>query len=144
MIPDSTDWEIIEALSEENRTNTDLARQLGVSESTIRQRVKRLQDEGILKIRALRDPNRLPNQQLALVAVGVANPSQLDIKAREIADLKHILSVSIISGQYDLVMEVLVDSNHGLISFLTEELSQVKGLTKTETFLTLQSYNKWI
>ena len=54
------------------------------------------------------------------------------------------MSVSILSGQYDLLMEVLVASNKGLIRFLTEELSAVEGLTRTETFLLLRSYNKWI
>ena len=144
MTPDATDWDIINALSAGNMAHTDLARRLGVSESTVRQRVKRLQDAGILKIRALRDPNRLAGQQLALVAVSVVQSRQLDAKAREIAALDHVLSVSIVSGQYDIILEVLVDSNQGLISFLTEELSRVDGLTRTETFLTLHSYNKWV
>ena len=60
------------------------------------------------------------------------------------AELEHVMSVSILSGQYDLLMEVLVASNKGLIRFLTEELSAVEGLTRTETFLLLRSYNKWI
>jgi Lrp/AsnC family transcriptional regulator for asnA, asnC and gidA len=144
MTPDKTDWDIINALSDGNMTNTDLARQLGVSESTVRQRVRRLQDAGILKIRALRDPNRLEAQQLALLGVCVAESRLLDTKAREIAALDHVLSASIVSGQYDVMLEVLVDSNRGLIRFLTEELSKVDGLTKTETFLTLRSYNKWV
>lgn len=144
MTPDSTDWDIINALSVGNMTNTDLARQLGVSESTVRQRVKHLQDADILKIRALRNPNRLAAQQLALVTVNVTESRMLDTKAREIAALDHVLSVSVISGQYDILLEVLIDSNQGLISFLTEELSQVDGLTKTETFLMLRSYNKWV
>jgi Lrp/AsnC family transcriptional regulator for asnA, asnC and gidA len=144
MTPDRTDWDIINALSDGHMANTDLARRLGVSESTVRQRVKRLQDAGILKIRALRDPNRLADQQLALVAVSVAESRLLDTKAREISVLDHVLSVSIVSGQYDIILEVLVDSNRGLIAFLTEELSRVDGLTKTETFLMLRSYNKWV
>jgi len=142
--PDATDWKIINALSEADMPNTDLARRIGTSESTVRQRVKRLQEAGILKIRALRDPNRLDDQQLALVAVGVAEPCLLELKAREISELLHVLSVSIVSGQYDIMLEVLVESNHGLIAFLTEELSQIDGLTRTETFLTLHSYGKWI
>jgi len=62
--PGSTDWDIINALSAGNMAHTELARQLDVSESTVRQRVKRLQDSGILKIRALRDPNLLASLKL--------------------------------------------------------------------------------
>jgi len=144
MQPDDTDWKIIHLLSEQHMSNTDIARKLGVSEGTVRQRLKRLQDEGILKIKALRDPNLLQNQQLALVTANVAEPRLLDIKAREISKLDRVLSVSILSGQYDLMIEVLVDSNNGLVRFLTEELAAVTGLRKTETFLLLRSYNKWI
>lgn len=144
MTPDKTDWQIINALSESQMANTELARILNVSETTIRQRLRRLQEAGILKIRALRNPNRLENQQLTLVATSVAESRLLDTKAKEIAELDHVLSVSIVSGQYDIVMEVLVDSNKGLIRFLTEDLSQIEGLTRTETFLQLRSYNKWI
>jgi len=117
---------------------------LGVSEGTVRQRLKRLQDAGILRIKALRNPNLLQDQQLALVTANVSESRLLDAKAREIAQLEHVLSVAILSGQYDLIMEVLVDSNKGLIRFLTEELATVKGLRKTETFLLLRSYDKWI
>ena len=78
------------------------------------------------------------------MTVNVSEPRLLDIKAQEISKLDHVLSVSILSGQYDLIIEVLVDSNQGLIRFLTEELAAVEGLLKTETFLLLRSYNKWI
>lgn len=144
MTPDPTDWKIIDALSEGHMNNTELARQLGVSEGMVRQRLRKLQEAGILKIRALRDPNRLENQQLAIVAASVTESRLLDTKAREIAKLDHVTSVSIASGQYDLLIEVLVDSNKGLIHFLTEELSRVEGLTRTETFVLLRCYNKWV
>ena len=144
MQPDKTDWRIMRMLAENHSANTEIARRLGVTEGTVRQRVKRLQAEGIIHVRALRNPDRLEKQQLALVAATVAESRLLDAKAREISALDHVLSVAVVSGQYDLIMEVLVDSNKGLISFLTEELSKVEGIAKTETFLYLRSYNTWI
>ncbi|HAS81197.1 MAG TPA: hypothetical protein DCS43_00595, partial [Verrucomicrobia bacterium] len=42
------------------------------------------------------------------------------------------------------MLEVLVDSNKGLIRFLVEQLSGVEGIAKTETLLVLKSYDKWI
>ena len=144
MQPDKTDWKIIELLSKQNETNITIANELGVSEGKVRLRVKKLQDAGIVKIRALRDPEVLENQQLAIVAANIAESKLLDTKAKEILTLKNVLSVSILSGQYDLMIEVLVASNKGLIKFLTEQLSKVDGISKTETFLTLKSYNKWV
>ncbi len=142
--PDETDWEIINQLSEINQTNTMLAQKLGVSEGKVRQRLKKLQDANVLKVRALRNPDILTEQQLAFVATSIAESKYLKQKAHEIAQLKSVQSVSILSGQYDLMVEVLVNSNKGLIRFLTEELSKVDGISKTETFLILESINKWI
>jgi len=141
---DETDWQILNILSEENQTNSAIARQLGLSEGAIRQRIKKLTGEGILKIKALRDPNALDNQQLAVIAISVEETKQLDIKAREIAKLKNVLAVSAVSGQYDLLAEVLVDSNKGLVKFLIDELASVEGVAKTESFVVLKSYNKFI
>ncbi len=144
MQPDKTDWQIIDLLSKEHKSNTTIANELGVSEGTIRQRIKKLQDAGIIKIRALRNPEILENQQLAVVTVVISESKLLETKAKEILKLKNVVSVSILSGHYDIMIEVLVDSNKGLIEFLTQQLSKVDGISRTETFLTLKSFNKWI
>jgi len=141
---DDTDVQIVRRLRRENATNIDLARELGVSEGTIRQRLKRLKDTGILKVAAGINPDALENQQAALVAVNVSRASLLEQKAREIADLPHVLAVSIVSGRYDLMAEVLVDSNHGLVDFLTRELAAVNDVSATESFLLLKSYGKYV
>ena len=72
---DETDWAIVERLRKENATNIDLARELSVSEGTVRQRLKRLKDSGVLRITAGIDPDALGNQQAALVAVNVTRAS---------------------------------------------------------------------
>ena len=141
---DQTDWDIINILSREYVSNSAIGKQLGLSESTIRQRVKRLKTTGDLKIKALRNPNVLGNQQLAIVAVTVGRAKLLDTKAEEISQLANVLSVAIVSGQYDLLVEVLVDSNQGLIRFLTDDLASVAGISKTETFVVLKSYDKFV
>jgi Lrp/AsnC family transcriptional regulator, regulator for asnA, asnC and gidA len=144
MQPDKMDWQIINLLSEQNETNTTIAKRLSFSEGMVRQRVKKLQDAGIIKVRALRNPEVLENQQLAILTANVSESKMLDKKAKEILQLENVLSVSVLSGRYDLLIELLVDSNKGLIKFLTEQLSKIKGISKTETFLTLKSYNKWV
>ena len=128
------DWKIINLLRESHQNNNAIARQLGISEGTVRQRLKRLKDNNIIKVKALINPEVLENQQLATIAVNVSESSLLEAKARELADLPNVLDVSITSGRYDLFVEVLVDSNHGLVRFLTEELAGVKGVSSTRKF----------
>jgi len=144
MQPDPLDWKIINILSQKYMPNSTVAKKLGVTEGTIRQRLKRLQNGRVLKIRALRDPSILENQQLAIVAATLMETKYLDKKAQEISELENVLSVSIVSGRYDFLIEVLVESNKGLVSFLTEKLSTIGGISKTETFVILKSYEKWV
>ncbi len=145
MQPDATDWRIIDLMRREKLlTNNALARKLGVSEGMVRRRIQRLRKAGVLDIRALLNPDVLSGKQLALVAISVEHPETLERKAREIARLANVQSVAIASGRYDLVVEVCVESNHGLVDWLTKTLSAVAGLSATETFLLLRTYNRFI
>lgn len=144
MQPDQTDWKIISILKEGYVPNNTIARRLGVSEGTVRARLKRLKEAGILQIRALINPDVLENQQLVIVAIRVAESKLLERKAEELSRLPNVLSVSIASGRYDLIAEVLLDSNRGLVRFLTEELSTIEGILASESFIMLKSYQKYV
>jgi len=144
MKPDEIDWKIIHILRQSHENNNAIARELDISEGTVRQRIKKLKDAGILKVRASINPDELDNKQLATIAVNVAKASELEAKAREISRLPNVLDVSLTTGRYDLFAEILINSNKGLVHFLTEELSQVEGITSTESFLMLKSFNKYV
>ena len=144
MQPDDTDWKIISILKRSDVPNNTIARKLGVSEGTVRARLKRLKEAGILQVRALINPDILENKQLVIVAVRVAESKLLERKAEELAKLENVLSVSIASGRYDIIAEVLLDSNRGLVHFLTEELSTIEGILASESFIMLKSYNKFV
>ena len=125
-------------------SNSAIAIELGISEGTVRQRIKRMKDSGVLAFRGLIDPDVLTNRQLTLIGANVAESRLLDAKAREISELPNVLSVSIASGRFDLIIEVLVDSNHGLVDFLMNEISTIDGISKTESFLLLKTYSKFV
>ncbi|MBI9107960.1 MAG: Lrp/AsnC family transcriptional regulator [Spirochaetales bacterium] len=144
MEPDELDWKIIDILREGNETNNTLARELNISEGTVRQRIKKLKESGILNVRGLINPEILDNQQLAVIAVNVARSALLEKKAREIVALESVLNVSMTSGRFDLLVEVLISSNKGLVKFLTEELSTVDDITTTESFLMLKTFQKFV
>jgi len=138
------DWKIIDILSEESIPNSTIAEQLGVSEGTVRARLKRLKESGVLQVRALINPEVLANKQLVVIGLTVAEARWLDAKAQEVAALPGVLSVSIASGRYDLMVEVLTNSNRGLVTFLTEALASVEGIRSSESFIMLKSYKKFV
>ena len=144
MEPDDLDWKIINILSEESVPNSTIAEALGVSEGTVRARLKKLKEAGILQVRALINPDVLAQKQLMLIGMKVTETRLLETKAQEVATLAGVLSVSIASGRYDLIAEVLTDSNRGLVKFLTEGLSTIDGIQSSESFIMLKSYGKYV
>jgi len=144
MQPDDTDWKIINSLRRDYKSNNAIARELGVSEGMVRQRLRRLKENNIIRVKALINPTVMEKSQLALVAISVKDSSTLDSKSKEIAALDGVVSVSITTGRYDLFVEILVTSNRGLVRFLIETLSQVDGICDTESFLMLKTYNKYV
>jgi Lrp/AsnC family transcriptional regulator for asnA, asnC and gidA len=74
----------------------------------------------------------------------VAESKQLERRAREVSKLPEVQSVAIVTGRYDLLIEVLVPSNLCLIQFLSGSLATVRGIASSETFLLLKTIGKWV
>jgi Lrp/AsnC family transcriptional regulator, regulator for asnA, asnC and gidA len=142
--PDERDWQIIDLLRAGTISSSAVAEKLGVSEGMIRQRIKRMRDAGVLSLRGLINPDILADRQIVILGAKVASSRQLAEKAEEVAALPDVLSVSIVSGRYDIMIELLLDSHRGLVQFLTEELSKVDGIQSTESFVTLRNYSKFV
>jgi Lrp/AsnC family transcriptional regulator for asnA, asnC and gidA len=142
--PDEMDWKIIDLLRTEHLNNHAIARELGVSEGMIRQRIKRLKEAEILRVRGQINPDILEDQQLAMIGINLHDASLLESKAKEISKLPQVLSASIVSGRYDVMAEVLVNSNKGLVDFLTRSLSSISGINSSETFLILKSFHRYV
>jgi Lrp/AsnC family transcriptional regulator, regulator for asnA, asnC and gidA len=142
---DALDRGIVEALRKDGRMNNSaLAAELGVAEGTVRQRIKKLLDTGAFRVAGMLDPELLPDHQLCVIGLKVDESRQLEQRAHDVAALPEVRSVAIVTGRYDLLVEVLVSSNQGLIRFLSESLAEVPGITSSETFLLLKTYDKWV
>ena len=141
---DDTDKRIISMLQENGRTaNNEIAEKLGISEGTVRNRVRRLTDENYLHVRGLTNPNMNDDEQVVFIGAKIAVSRNLKTVAGIVAELPHVSSVSIVSGRYDLLIELLI-SSHDLIDFIDAHLGKIDSLASTESFLTLQSYKKWV
>ena len=142
---DDLDNGLIAILARDARTsNKEIAARLGVSEGTVRNRVRRLTEGGVLRLSGLVDPDKDQTTQLVLLGVNLAATSELQRKALEISKLDGVQSVAITTGRYDLFVEVLVDVKHGLIDFLADGLSKIDGVVSTESFVVMKSFDKWI
>jgi Lrp/AsnC family transcriptional regulator for asnA, asnC and gidA len=62
-------------------------------------------------------------------------------KGAEFSRLKGVISVSVVTGRFDLILVVLLKSGFGLLEFYTEEVSKLKDVQSVETFVVYKSYN---
>lgn len=117
-----------------------IAEELGVSEGTIRSRVKKLQDEGILEITGLINPDVLPDKYVVMVGVKLKD-MDLVKKAEEFSTLKGVISVCVVTGRFDLMLTVMLKKNFGMLEFYTNEVSQIESVRSVETFVVYKSFN---
>jgi Lrp/AsnC family transcriptional regulator for asnA, asnC and gidA len=137
---DEVDQKIMRLLQEDGRRPfTEIAAACGVSEGTVRNRVARLTEEGVLRIVGIADPYRLGYNAPTIVGVDVA-PGFLEQAAAEIAKFEEVSYLVLTAGAFDLLVEVFARDNEQFTQFLTQKLHRVEGIQRTETFFILRSY----
>ena len=139
------DWDIIKELQLNGREpNSSIAKKLNVTEGTIRQRVKKLLEAGVLRVSGQLNPEFLESHQMVLMGVNIKESSKLQTIFDELSNLDEVHSVAITSGRYDLFIQVMVNNNLGLVDFLTDSLAAIEGISQTETFVLLKTKNYWL
>lgn len=141
---DELDDRIIRELQKNGRESyKNIAKRLGVSDGTIRYRAERMVRSGYLRISASVNPFHFDNTLTALVGLSLERRANREIM-EAIADLPGVQSVINVTGKYDLILEVYVSSRKELHRFLVDELSEIVGITASESFLCLDAVNKWV
>jgi Lrp/AsnC family transcriptional regulator for asnA, asnC and gidA len=140
---DATDLRIISLLARNGRAmNSDIARRVDVSEGTIRLRLRRLIDSRVLKIEALVNTERTPGPYLAVIGLSIEG-RQLEKCAEQINRFREVQRTLIVTGRYDILVTLLLDSHYGLVDFVTHKLSRIPGIRNSETFVCLKNYDPW-
>ena len=118
---------------------TKIAEELGVTEGTVRNRAARLKEENILQIIGMTEPHRMGYEAPAMIGVSV-QPALLETVAELIATFPEVSYLILVSGEYDLMVEVLCRNREHLATFVTNELQTIPGVQKTQTFMILHTY----
>lgn len=140
---DELDKMILNILQEDGRASySEIARRLKVPESTVRLRVKKLVERGIIrKFAALINPFKAGYSIVAFIAVDV-EPSRVKKAAEELSKLPEVDVLGIATGAHDILMQVTVRDLQELENFLIEKLGRIEGIRSTETSI-LTSVRKW-
>ena len=137
---DKINLAIIKHLRNGRKSYQKIARDLSVSENTVRTRVKQLMEEGVLDIIGMVNPEAIDGHRTVMVGVKLQSMDLVN-KGKEFSKLKGVVSVSVVTGRFDLILIVLLKSGFGLLEFYTEEVSKIKDVQSVETFVVYKSYN---
>ncbi len=128
---------IIEQLQHDGRRSyAAIGKEVGLSEAAVRQRVQKLTDAGVMQIVAVTDPMQLGFARQAMVGVKVSG----DVRtvAGAMATIDEIDYVVITTGRFDILAEVVCESDDRLLDIIGERISSLPNVTSTETFVYLK------
>ena len=137
---DKANLAIIKHLRDGRRSFKDIADELGLSENTVRTRVHKLTEEGVLEVTGLVDPEALPGHRVVMVGVKLRTMDLIN-KGKEFSKLRGVVSVSVVTGRYDLILVVFLKEGFGLLEFYTDEVARLKDVQSVETFVVYKAYN---
>jgi Lrp/AsnC family transcriptional regulator for asnA, asnC and gidA len=140
---DETNIAIIKHLRQGRKPFKEMAEDLGVTENTVRSRVSKLMEEGLLEISGLVDPEAIPGHRVVIVGVKLKTMDLIH-KGEEFSKIRGVISVSVVTGRFDLILLVLLNEDFGLLEFYTDEVSRIEEVQSVETFVVYKSYHMMV
>ena len=128
---------IIELLQHDGRKSyASIAQEVGLSEAAVRQRVQRLTESGVMQVVAVTDPLQLGFARQAMV--GIRCRGELEVVAEALGELQEVDYVVITAGSYDLLVEVVAESDDHLLELISMKIRSIPNVESTETFMYLK------
>ncbi len=135
---DHIDCRMIELLQKDGRiSNTDIAKEIGISEATVRTRLNRLIQEEYIQIVAVSNPIKLGFKIVGILRIKV-DITKIESVTRELSRLKSIWFVVHATGNSDIYTEFVAQSLDELNDLIFNKIYKIKGVVRTETSLILK------
>jgi Lrp/AsnC family transcriptional regulator for asnA, asnC and gidA len=136
---DDVDRLIIRLLQDDGRrSNADMARIVGTSEQTIRNRIDKLVGTGVVDIMAILNPAAVGYTKDAIICIRVKQGHLTRVS--DALTLKECVAyVGVLTGSFDIMIEVMLRDDEHLLQFITEELQLIEGIESSETWTVLRT-----
>jgi Lrp/AsnC family transcriptional regulator for asnA, asnC and gidA len=144
---DKLDLQIIQAMMEDAEISyADLGKKLFVSGGTIHVRIKKLEEQKVVKGKKLSvDLKLLGYDVIAFIGIYLEKSSLYDSVARELRKIPQIVRLNYTTGNYSMFAEIVCKDILQLRYVLHDELQKIKGIERTETFISLdESFSRHI
>ena len=134
---DELDRKIIALLQLDGRaSNAKIAREVGVSEGTVRRRLRKLLDDDVVRVVAVPNLEKLGFSTTALIGMQTG-PGKSDVVAESLINLPEAHYVAVTTGAYDVFVWAGLESAESLGQFLRSKIGPIDGVQRTETFVNL-------
>ena len=136
---DNIDRHTLKALQKDGRKkNSDLAKEVGLAPSTMLERVKKLEDKGIVKgYRTVVNPEKLglKAQGFACISLDRHRVKDIELLENEINKIPLVRACYHITGRFDYLLHVVAPDLGDLGTLIKEKLATIPGMGKIETFI---------
>jgi Lrp/AsnC family transcriptional regulator, regulator for asnA, asnC and gidA len=135
---DALDRRIIGYLQRDGRmTNTEMARQLRVTETTVRKRVGALIEEGLLTVVGVPDPAVAGLTLSAIIGIRVHLKALRQVSGT-LRTWPEVRYVGLATGRYDIIIEAFFTDQEHVLEFVTAKLGVLEGVVAVESSLILK------
>ena len=136
---DPLDTQLVDMLARDARvSNRRMAAELGVTEGTVRGRIKRLQQDGLIAFTAITGFQLERRDRLAFINVQAEVDRVREI-AGVIADIPSVNAVLITMGQFNITAMCLIDDLDSLVELASDNILAIKGVHHVETSIAVKT-----
>ena len=138
---DKTELQIIYLMQDDARMSfVRMAEIIGVTEGTVRRKVNKLIEDGIIKPTLTVNPYAIEYNAPALIGVRAEQRKSVKL-AEKISKMQEVTFVALTTGPYEIMIQIATQTNKDLTDFLLR-LSDFEGIKGTNTFLILRIYKQ--
>ena len=136
---DATDRKILKFLVKNARMPyLEIARACGISGAAIHQRIKKLEDEGvILGSRMIVNPKMLGFDVCAFVNLRIQDPMMSISVAEKMKHIPEVVECHFITGTYTAMVKLYCVDNEHLMHTIFDNILRIPGVTSTQTYISL-------
>jgi len=136
---DPLDTQLVDMLARDARvSNRRMAAELGVTEGTVRGRIKRLQQDGLIAFTAITGFQLEQRDRLAFINVQ-AEVDRVREVAGVIADIPSVNAVLITMGQFNITAMCLIDDLDSLVELASDNILAIEGVHHVETSIAVKT-----
>ncbi|WP_335965726.1 Lrp/AsnC ligand binding domain-containing protein [Galbibacter sp. PAP.153] len=136
---DGIDKEILRALMEDARKPIlEIARKIGISGAAIHQRLRKLESSGLISgSKFVINPRVLGYHTMAFIGIYLDKAMRNPEAVKQLREIPEVLECHYTTGNWSILIKILCKDNEHLMNVLNHKIQSIEGVSRTETFISL-------